>query len=73
MRDALLCDMRYHVIVWDARDIDSVYGPDSALIEDDNLDVCNEILANYLREYPEVYKYDIIDTLNNCVIQSWHK
>ena len=66
--------MRYHVIVYDARDIDSPNGPDSVLIEDDKLHICNEILFNYLNEYRDtIYKYIIIDTFNNCVIQEWHK
>jgi hypothetical protein len=67
--------MRYHVVILDSRDIDSEWGPESALIEDDNLEVCQEILQETLSGVGSetIYAYRIIDTLNNCVIQSWHK
>lgn len=65
--------MRYEVIVLDSQDIDSENGPESALIEDDKLEVCEIVLHDYLQNYETVYAYRIIDTLNNCVVRSWHK
>lgn len=65
--------MRYEVIVLDSRDIDSDWGPESALIEDDNLEVCEQILHEHLANFKTVYAYRIIDTFNNCVIRNWHK
>ena len=65
--------MRYHVIVSDSRDIDSDWGPESALIEDNNLDVCQEMLHATLSQFDTIYAWRIVDTFNNSVILSWHK
>lgn len=65
--------MRYHVVIKDSRDIDSDWGPESALIEDDNLAVCRDILNTTLETCDTIYAWFIEDTANNCVIDYWHK
>ncbi len=66
--------MRYHVIINDSRDIDSKWGPESALIEDDDIRICANILNAHLTGFADtIYAWRIVDTKLNRVVKEWHK
>jgi hypothetical protein len=70
MRRAKFDGGRYHVVIVDEQDLNAVE-PESALIEKDDLELCKNILAEYLSDTAGIVRAFIEDSTTGKHVYTW--